>query len=386
LVDGDARPISPAETKARERGTDYLLNALAPKRDPSPIVLAKVVPIQEFDSALLTKNISKEPGTKPRVLILSNVARLSNQQEQAVRTFLSDGGGVLVTLGERVDPRYYNDTLYRAGEGWLPAKLEDVVGDEAEESRAVNPQVATFSHPALELFQKETLAGLGIARFPRYWKVKAQVRPTDPSPALFSSKDPFLIERGYRSGRVLLCTVPLDSSWRTNLPQLPAFPPFAHELVYYLAGARGAEHNLIAGQVLRYQPISDEVPGVVTVQPPQGEPKRLATGQWPFVFNDTVSTGVYRLEVNGKTHYSVVAPDPRESDLTPCKDEDRERVAKVLNVGDVKRVRYENDRQKLTKELTASVQRQELWLWFLLAVIAFLCGEVWLTRRIAKNR
>ena len=39
-----------------------------------------------------------------------------------------------------------------------------------------------------------------------------------------------------------------------------------------------------------------------------------------------------------------------------------------------------------TAALVASTQKQELWLWFLIGVVVLLCGEVWLTRRIALNR
>lgn len=77
----------------------------------------------------------------------------------------------------------------------------------------------------------------------------------------------------------------------------------------------------------------------------------------------------------------VVQPDTRESELTPCDDKDRAKVAKLVPT-----VRYENDRQQVTRELVASEQRQEVWWWFLVAVIAFLCGEVWMTWRIARNR
>ena len=37
--------------------------------------------------------------------------------------------------------------------------------------------------------------------------------------------------------------MPLDNTWRTNVVELPAFAPLAHELVYYLAGARAATLN-----------------------------------------------------------------------------------------------------------------------------------------------
>ena len=46
-----------------------------------------------------------------------------------------------------------------------------------------------------------------------------------------------------------MSAVPLYNSWRTNLTDSPAFVPLAHELVYYLAGARAAELPIGSGEV-----------------------------------------------------------------------------------------------------------------------------------------
>jgi hypothetical protein len=295
------------------------------------------------------------------VLVLSNVARLTPQQQEGVAQFLGTGGGVLVTLGSRVEAQQYNEQLFRAGEGWLPARLDDMAGDEADLAHAPAPLPSSFFHPALDLFREVTTGGLGDARFPRWWKVTVPGRNSPSVPvALLSNNAPLLVERPYPGslthtdpgvGRVLLCTVPLDNSWRTNLPDLPAFAPLAHELVYYLAGARPAEHNVQPGQPLHYR------------------------------HEGTRETGVYQLRTEDKrTLYYVVQPDPRESDLTPCDGADREKVAKLVPMT------YENDRPKMTAVLTASSERQELWWWFLIGMIALLCGEVWMTRRIVRNR
>jgi hypothetical protein len=377
LVDGDETP-SP-----RNRGSDFLRDALAPARDRTPAVLAKVVPIQDFDPALLTKDLGPEPDTKPRVLLLCNVPRLTAAQQEAVAQFLAAGGGVLVTLGERVDAAAYNDQLYRGGQGWLPARLDEIRGDEAEPARAVSPLPSSFFHPALDLFREVTFGGLADARFPRWYAVTTPGRGAIGVPvALLTNNDAFLVERAYRGGRVLLCTVPLDNSWRTNLPDLPAFAPLAHELVYYLAGARSAEYNPEPGQPLRYRPAGDESPGTVTLQPPEGDAKRLAVERWPFVYEDTRETGVYRLTPpGGQTVYYVAQPDHRESDLTPCGDADREKVGRHV------RVTYKDYREtSAAAATTAQAAPQELWWSFLLAVVGLLCGEVWLTRRIVRNR
>src|SRR5262249_26059760 len=159
------------------------------------------------------------------------------------------------------------------------------------------------------------------------------------------------------------------------------------------------EYNLQPGQPLHYRPDRDDTLTGLVLQPPEGEAKplmqepnadadvypyrQLRQAQGPLlVYEGTRDTGVYQLRApDHRTVYYVVQPAPRESDLTPCSDQDRERVAKLLPP-----IRYENDRQQMTRALVASSQRQEVWWGFLFAVVALLCGEVWMTRRVVRNR
>jgi hypothetical protein len=318
------------------------------------------------------------------------VPHLLTEQEEAVARFLTEGGGLLVTLGHRVERQHYNDSLYRHGDGWLPAWLEEPAGDEfaplppeGKSDPAAHPLPASFSHPALELFRGEADAGLGKARFPRWWKVAAPVQGAAASTfARFTTRDPFLIERPHGKGRVILCTVPLDDSWGTNLHrglEVQEFPLLAHELVYYLAGARSISYNLVPGQPLIYQPLDGEAPGPVRVQPPHGEVKDVAVKEWPLIHEDTREPGVYRLTTpSGKTIYYVVQPDPRDTeDLSPCAVDDRENVAAIVPLA------YVENWQDILTEASPS---REIWWWLMLAVLAMLCGEVWLTRRIVKGR
>jgi hypothetical protein len=378
LVDGDV-PVA-----SRVRGSHFLRDALAPARDPTPSVRVKLVSYQDFQPALLTSAIGTEPNSRPRVLILRNVPQLSTEQRDAVSRFLADGGGVLVAVGERVEAGNYNEQLYRGGQGWLPARLDRIAGDEVATSQAAALAPASFFHPTLDLLRDQHLLdSLSYARFPRWWKVATPGRVSAAVPvALLSSNDPFLVERPYHSGRVLLCTVALDNSWGSNLPRLAAFAPLAHEMVYYLAGARSAEHNLQPGQPIRYRPADDATsPGTLSLELPSQEVKPVQARPWPVLYEETREPGVYRLEgTDGRTVHYVVQSDPNESNLAPCDDGDREKVRKLLPV------RYENDRATVLAQLAVTDQRQELWRWFLLGVILLLCGEVWLTRRIVKNR
>ncbi len=392
LVDGDEK------RDVKQRGTDFLRDALSPARDLTPAVLARVVPVNEFDADALGAPVGQEPNTRPRVLVLSNVAKLSEAQQEVVGNFLAGGGGVLVTLGERVDGKSYNDDLYRNGQGWLPARLEDMVGDETHPEKAAAPLVSSLFHPAVELFRDVPVGGLGEVRFPRWWKVTTPGRNSGGVPiTLLNSNDPLFVEKPYRNGRVILSAVPLDKSWRTNLTDLPAFVPLAHELAYYLGGVRAAEHNLQPGQPIHYRPESEEGLDALTLQPPEGEAKPLhfanAADDASFpaqlvhlpngplvVFEGTRETGVYRLRAGEQVIPYAVQPDPRESDLTPAGDEDREKVAKLVPMT------YEDDRAAMLNTMTVATQRHEVW-WLLLAgVVVLLCCEVLMTRWLVKNR
>jgi hypothetical protein len=391
IVDGDERQ------SVRHRGTDFLRDALAPARDPSPTVLARVVSVREFDPALLTSDLAAEPDTKPRVLVLSNVPRLLARQQESIASYLADGGGILVTLGERIDERFYNESLFRGGNGWLPARLQEVVGDLARPDAAPSPWPASLAHPALELFREGPAGGLADARFPRWHRLTTLGAAGVPI-ALLANQDPFLVEKSFQGGRVLLCAVPLDNSWRTNLPDLPAFAPLVHELIYYLAGVRGVESNFAPGQPLRFRPAIHETPESCVLQPPEGEalplaaqnPQRLRSyparllhsSQGPLLaYEHTADAGVYQITTKaGRTVYYVAQADVRESDLTPCSQAERDKVSQRLPVT------YENDLAQVRQAQPERAPRQELWWSLLLGVIALLCGEVWMTRRVTKGR
>jgi hypothetical protein len=409
LVDDNERP-SP-----KIRGADFLRIALSPRvssADEPPAVLApgaeavkeaapmlaRVASLREFqaDPGLLDRDI-EGPATKPRVLVLSNVPKLEPKSQARIEEFLAGGGGVLVTLGDKVDETYYNK-LFNHGQGWLPAQLDRVVM--ATSGTLVSPQPSSFNHTALELFRDAPSGGLAAARLRRWWKL---IPPDRTAAARLTNDDPFLVEKNYRGGRVLLCAEPLDESWDSNVRELPAFVVLGHELVNYLANVRPADHNVQPGQALRYPLGRGPTPAVLAVQSP-GSGDRLLLLNEPGRFSpqlhereqmsvvsyeDTSAPGSYRLRsgvwpFRGPAAYYVVRPDPREaaaeSDLTPCTEADWQAIAEYLPMN------YVQDRDPLHSGLGMELYRQELWWWFLIGVVLLLCGEIWMTRRLVKKR
>jgi hypothetical protein len=314
----------------------------------------------------------------PAVVILADVPRLSTSQAEALDRYVADGGSVLVALGERVAPdmEFYNERLYRDGHGWLPARLLEVAAAPGE---PVAPNLKTFTHPALELLGQDTHSGLGQARFPRWWKVRVEGPVAAAPMALLSNGDPLLLEKTYKKGRVVLCTVPLDRSWGSALPSTWEYPVLVPELVYYLAGVRAEASRLGKGSPLRYEPRGERLglPASLVLRTPE-KTERFEVTQWPWSHDDTGANGVYRVECGGEHAYFITPPDLREADLRAATEEERRLVADLLPIP----LQNEPDRE----EASLARPRQDLWWLFLLGVIVLLCGEVWFTRRLVKAR
>ncbi len=380
IVDGDPR------ADARLRGGEFLRDALAPAKDPTPGFLVRVAPLSAFTADLLYADV-KGPGTAPRAVILSNVALLNKQQNEAIEKFLTDGGAVLVALGERSDAAGWNRVSFRGGQGWLPARLVDIVGDDSPRAKlddAPRPQPASFTHPAMEVFKEPLPGGLHTAYFPKRWKLDPLAGAngaTGIAIASLSNGDPFLVERGVGRGRALLCSVPLDNSWRTNFHTLPDFVRFAHEMGYYLAGAKAAERNLAPGQPIVFDPRTNEPPAGVTVTVPDGPAKVLQPKTWPLVFEATRDPGAYKLTtVGGRTYHYAVRSDPQESVLAPCTEDDRKRVAEVVPT-----MSYIETADQIESKAGEGPRTVEIWWLILIVSLLFLAVEVWYTRSLSQR-
>ena len=217
LVDGD-KQLSP------ESSSFFVQRALASKQ---------AMPF----SALKPAALSADSG-KPAVVVLADVPRLDASQIEAIDGFLAAGGGLLIVVGERVakEKTFYNEQLYKNGQGWLPTKLLDV----GSAKEGVQPEPRTFQHPALELFRNAPDGSMSQVRFSHWWRTRLGTNGRATAIAMLSNGDPLLIEKPYKQGRVILCTVPLDRRWNSTLPNTWEYPILIHELTYYLAGSKNA--------------------------------------------------------------------------------------------------------------------------------------------------
>ena len=351
--------------------TDFLRAALAPSDDETPQFRIRVVASGGFNGKLLD-------GMK--VVVLANVDRISLEQAAALGDFVEAGGGILVAPGDRTEAPSFNDA------GWMPAKLGSWKGSASEAKVIAHPSPRTFSGPVMTAFGRGEAPALADADFFAF-----ELLEPGPGSAVLARLDtgePWLVERSQGRGRVLVVATSIDAEAGT-LPVNPDFVPLAHEWFFHLAG--GGDPLLVrAGEPLVF-PLATSPPADVKTLPVETPSSRKGKaevarhgGLASARFDDTSESGIYRLSLlpdpPGGVMYGAVARDERESDLAPLEPSEAAKLAEGWPL------QYVSEAKQSELGLFGAEpgSRQEVWRMLILAALAGLCLEIYLTRRLVR--
>lgn len=390
LVDGDPR-VDPVESE-----THFARLALSPPSNPTPWVEATRIPADQLAQHDL-QNFA--------AVLLCNVNRFTDEEVDRLRDYVASGGGLFVALGDKVDAGNYNETLYAAGRGLLPARLESIEQDELAILQGVRVVDDSLEVPWMTRFRAIYDGGMTDARFAQWWKVTpargngttaddsgkpTALKISDPvTAARLNTSDPLLISRNYGLGRVLLMTAPLDADWST-FPTKHDYVSFLHEAVFHLAAGR-VVRNVDAGMPLSL-PVPDDLdlseyaffdPAGEEHQPLVAENNNRRTAR----LDETSLPGVYQFRHTDENappgklqlQHFVVNYDRGESDLTALGND--ERVPLTEN----QRMTFVNDMAGLQQQMHAEGSRSELWKPLLFLFLAVLVCEVLLTRHLVRG-
>jgi hypothetical protein len=339
---------------------------------------------------------------KYRLVVLANLASLSAEEVlPLLEDYVRQGGGLLVFLGDRVDATFYNEQLFRNGQGLLPARLVAEKGTTGPDRKGVHLELTRPIYPPFARFTGEKAFFLNRSvLFYRYFGLALPERTEDLRVAArFEDEGPAIVEKLYGRGRVVLFASSCDAEWN-NFAQRPAYLIVMHDLVSHLASAGAASRNLRVHEPYRRRFAPEELIHVVTVRPP-GEgaapkelrpyPLRKQERDGPetpplseIIFEETDAAGPYELELARKDgtrpvmEYLAVNSPPEESDLrcyTP--DAVREAVPGL-------EFRYAAGVDDLAVAVKQSRQGSELARTLLLAVLGIACLELILGQRFGR--
>ncbi len=219
VVDGDP------QTSLVQSETFFLTRALNPSGETdSSLFLPTVIIPDGLDAASFDGY---------QVVVLCNVASLSNAVIAKLQNFLRQGGGLLIFAGDRVQPDNYNVALAQSSPPFLPAQIRGrKTGAEASGEKIGKIDLA---HPALQGLSDPLL--LESIKSARVWGY-ANVAPPGRSALLsLAGGEPLLIEQRAGAGRVLFMATSADRDWN-DLPVKTVYLPLIQSLVSYLAGGK----------------------------------------------------------------------------------------------------------------------------------------------------
>ena len=153
----------------------FLTTALRPEGELFSGNEVVIVDEAEFDGTNLTEF---------HLVVLANVYRISDPGVEELEAFVREGGGLVVFLGDQIDADLYNATLYRQGQGLLPARLLETV----RAAGAVHLVVADPLHPIMRGFSGAGMPpdagdrlGLGQVSFSQYFACEPFVGDVPPA-------------------------------------------------------------------------------------------------------------------------------------------------------------------------------------------------------------
>jgi len=308
--------------------TFFLRRALAPEGSTESGVVVDVVDDNDFETLDLNAY---------QVIYIANLYRISEARVASLEEWVRGGGGLVFTLGDQIDEEFYNQVLYRGGEGLFPATLERIGGDETEETWGYF-KIEKANHPVMQYFREENIKLLEGVKVFRWWECvpNASALAEGRSEVVLSftggEQAPAMIDSKFGDGRVMVMATPMDPDWSNWPEEAPSFIITAQEMTRYMARS-----NAKAGQIAVGQPITHELDLTkakpdVTVTTPAGNPERVparppagasaSTTLWNIEYDDTSRRGFYKIGLEGsgdasqeRTVLFAANIDPGESAL-----------------------------------------------------------------------
>jgi hypothetical protein len=366
VVDGEPDP------RPFESETDFLELAYSVGRAPWQI------------TRMTDSQWASNPSLAPDVLVLANVGSISEQRAAELYAQVEAGLGVMIFLGEQVDPTAYNRILYREGRGLLPAEIVRY-----REEEATGLVIESFSDSPLAPLTKLKSEALSKIRPKRFAEVSVPAEAGDAVRVLArwndSRQSPAIVEKRIGEGRVLLWTITADKKW-SDWPTDGSYVLAVRQAAMAIAAHSMERDNVTAGQPLRYRLDKRGIPLQAGVKAPGREdpqvvPVDKSDPKFPQLrFEKTARAGFYRMEwkdpvLGSLSRLFAASPDVRESNLV------------AIGTGDLKNLVGKLNPQIVRlgeKRADAGGAGTELWrtaIWTLLGlVVAESCLAAWVGR------
>ena len=326
IVDGSSQ-IDPLNTDV-----GYLLASLGFQEEGS-----SATPLWQsgFSPKLIsTAELAEEPLEPYRCIVLANPRRLNRSETDRLQSYVQNGGGLWVSLGDAITPSEFNESWYRDGVGLSPLPLVTTIGDPDDREVFKRLQPPNETHPATQLLAD--LQRLDIDRVQVFRRHQFdELQALDTSVLLrLEHGDALAVERGAGRGRSIFLASPLGLTW-SNFPVCQSYVAMVHEWIWYLAAPSFPRHNLAIGESIQLDTSLSTTAGELSMQLPNDKVISIRSAESPsdslYSFNRTQEPGTYTIisSATGQRSPFVVARDPSESTLATLDAADLSKISKM---------------------------------------------------------
>jgi len=217
-------------TDVTSRESFFLERALNPRL----YALSRIEP-----EVISETSLSKADFNNYQVIVLANCWLEDKAQMERIKDFVAAGGGLLITLGDKVDADRYNKMLGDL----LPREIREikVPFSGAERAKEVQPMHIDSSFigqsdrsPILKPFSSSGQGDPAHASFYKYFLLYQELVPKGRVILKLTDGTPILVEKNFGKGGVIMFASTISPEWN-DLAIHPSFLPLFHQTVLYLA-------------------------------------------------------------------------------------------------------------------------------------------------------
>jgi hypothetical protein len=253
-------------------------------------------------------------------VVLGNAAHLPKEAWRRLETYVREGGGIVLFLGDQVRPGIYNGLWAGSGSGGglLPLKLAEWV-ETGRGGDGLRLGIADAQHPVLaELAGHEKGGLLQAAVWARWRPVEGSAAAPARTLLKLSDGEPAIVTSELGAGRVVTCLFGAGMA-AANLAAKPDYVPLMLNLTSFAAGASPGERPLRLGERLAWREPSLAPGAAGEVLRPDGRVEAVdvdAAGGGPGISYDrTDQPGFYQCRVGGRRADFAANVEASDSDL-----------------------------------------------------------------------
>ncbi len=302
-------------------------------------------------------------------VVLHDTPLPDGETGRALTDFVNSGGALIVAFGETVSTEWSEDE-----------EFEDLTpGLRIDAKRGSAFQIAEFdaAHPLVEIVGARETIDLSLARVFSYRQLEPG--PDDDVIARYDDGGIALLERRIGQGRALLLTTTLDPHWN-DLALQPAFLPFLHRALAYLASYESYAHSARVGDIVDLLRYTRALAGADAVVAAAGDAPLIVESPSAQALRLERDSALLRLDQPGFYQVHQAAREGVEITLAVNLDANEANPARLDVERFVEEIRtsaapLRANATPTQRQATGFEREQQLWYAILLALLALMLIE-----------